>query len=212
MIILSHRGLWRKADEKNTETAFRRSFDLGFGTETDLRDYCGDLVISHDVATAECMLFSDFLEIYLTYGNSLPLALNIKADGLQYILNEKLREYNISNYFVFDMSVPDGLGYVKAGMRTFTRQSEIEVQPAFYQSAQGVWLDEFNTHWINEDVVSEHIRNNKEICIVSPELHKRDNKSEWLHYKKIDSQLDDEGELMLCTDFPEQAKRVFNEN
>jgi glycerophosphoryl diester phosphodiesterase len=45
MKIMSHRGYWRGEDEKNTTTAFSRSFDLGFGTETDVRDALGQLVI-----------------------------------------------------------------------------------------------------------------------------------------------------------------------
>ena len=46
MIILSHRGFWKTKDEKNTITSFKRSFDCGFGTETDLRDHDGEIVIS----------------------------------------------------------------------------------------------------------------------------------------------------------------------
>ena len=49
MIVLSHRGYWKTAVEKNTPTAFKRSFELGFGTETDVRDRNGELVISHDM-------------------------------------------------------------------------------------------------------------------------------------------------------------------
>ena len=46
MIVLSHRGYWKTPAEKNTAAAFRRSFDLGFGTETDVRDRGGELVIA----------------------------------------------------------------------------------------------------------------------------------------------------------------------
>ena len=48
MIILSHRGWWKTRAERNMRDAFVRSFDAGFGTETDLRDICGKIVISHD--------------------------------------------------------------------------------------------------------------------------------------------------------------------
>jgi hypothetical protein len=41
MQILSHRGYWQHPSEKNTEAAFRRSFLLGYGTETDIRDRDG---------------------------------------------------------------------------------------------------------------------------------------------------------------------------
>ena len=212
MIILSHRGLWRNDSEKNTEISFRRSFELGFGTETDVRDYCGELVISHDIAHSDSMPFLDFLEIYSSYSKNLPLALNIKADGLHSKLRSALDKFKITNYFVFDMSVPDGLGYIKAGLKTFTRQSEFELNPSFYLDAHGVWLDEFDGHWINQTIVMNHLLQNKDVCIVSPELHKRTNVIEWIDYKKICDALKDKGNLMICTDFPEDAERIFNGN
>lgn len=42
MKIISHRGFWHNPSEKNTEMAFCRSFELGFGTETDVRDSLGN--------------------------------------------------------------------------------------------------------------------------------------------------------------------------
>ena len=78
MQIISHRGYWKHASEKNTYEAFKRSFSLGYGTETDIRDYHGELVISHDIPDADCMSFSDFLKLHTYYDKKLPLALNIK--------------------------------------------------------------------------------------------------------------------------------------
>jgi glycerophosphoryl diester phosphodiesterase len=212
MIILSHRGLWKAAEEKNSEVSFRRSFELGFGTETDIRDYCGELVISHDIANSDSMSLNYFLEIYSNYPNNLPLALNIKSDGLQNSLLVLLNKYNISNYFVFDMSVPDGLGYLQSGLKTFSRQSEHETTPSFYEDAEGVWLDEFNDHWITHRLILDHIKNKKRVCIVSPELHNRSNEIEWSEYKKICDDIIYKENLMICTDFPEEADRYFNEN
>ena len=212
MIVMSHRGLWKEEKEKNTETAFRRSFVLGFGTETDIRDCCGELVISHDIADNNCMSLGYFFGIYKSYSVDLPLALNIKADGLQKKLLSEIIKYEISNYFVFDMSVPDGLACLKAGLRTFTRQSEFEPYPAFYEAAQGVWVDEFTDHWVDEATIANHLTKGKDICIVSPELHKRPMQKEWQHYKKISSCSGAGGRVMICTDLPEEAERMFNEN
>ncbi|MDD2367944.1 MAG: hypothetical protein PHQ90_01500 [Sulfuricurvum sp.] len=210
MIILSHRGFWKEVDEKNLEVAFERSFSLGFGTETDIRDYKGELVISHDIANENCISVFNFLEIYMSYNLSVPLALNIKADGLQTKLKELLDHFKITNYFVFDMSVPDSLGYIKQGINTFTRQSEYEKEQPFYEEACGVWLDEFHTHWITKEIIENHLKNKKQICIVSPDLHKRDYKNEWVHYKEIEKELGVMN-LMLCTDYPEEAKEFFYE-
>lgn len=208
MIILSHRGYWKETHEKNLPIAFERSFSLGFGTETDIRDYKDKLVISHDIADEKCISVKEMFEIYNKYDNTLPLALNIKADGLQIKLKELLEEYKITNYFVFDMSVPDGLEYLKQNIKAFTRESEYEKIPSFYYEAYGIWLDEFQRHWITKEVIEKHIKNNKQICIVSPDLHKREYKKEWQHYKDIEKELG-ENNLMICTDFPEEAKEFF---
>lgn len=210
MIILSHRGYWVEESEKNHPIAFERSFSLGFGTETDIRDYKGELVISHDIADVNSISVKDFFEIYNKYDTSLPLALNIKADGLHVKLRDLLKKHNITNYFVFDMSVPDGLGYLKNDLNVFTRQSEYETEPSYYNSAIGIWLDEFHGHWITKTIIETHIKNKKQICIVSPDLHKRSYMSEWMHYKEMEKELGINN-LMLCTDFPEEAKEFFSE-
>ena len=210
MVVLSHRGYWKEESEKNQFVAFKRSFKLGFGTETDIRDYNGELAISHDMADESCMKVETFFEIYKSFDNKLPLALNIKADGLQQRLKELIKKFEIRNYFVFDMSVPDGLVSLKYGFNTFTRQSEYEKEPSFYKEAEGIWLDEFHAHWIDEGTIQFHLDNKKKICIVSPDLHKRDYKKEWQHYKEIEKKLHISN-LMLCTDQLEEAKEYFNE-
>ncbi|EKK0831083.1 hypothetical protein PKB33_001504 [Campylobacter lari] len=210
MVIISHRGVWNRCSEKNTSRAFRRSFENNFGIETDLRDMLGQIVISHDMSNNSCLTLDNFFALYQSFSNNFPLALNIKADGLQNVLKEFLEKYDVNNYFVFDMSVPDALLYIKAGFNVFTRQSEYEKQPSFYNEACGVWMDEFYEHWINEKTIQEHLENNKKICIVSPELHKKDFKKEWQEYKEISKKLDSGDSLMLCTDYPFQAREFFN--
>jgi glycerophosphoryl diester phosphodiesterase len=131
MIVISHRGYWKKAHEKNLLIAFERSFSLGFGTEMDIRDYKGELVISHDIADESCILVKEMLDIYNKYGGNLPLAFNIKSDGLQMKLKELLEKYDIENYFVFDMSIPDGLQYLKEDIilkKTIGRIRDIEIK------------------------------------------------------------------------------------
>ncbi len=210
MKIISHRGYWKRDEEKNTLSAFRRSFCLEFGTELDVRDYCGRLVVSHDIPDSSSMDFKTFLEIYCEYDRKLFLAINIKADGLQELIFDLLSEYQIENYFVFDMSVPDALGYLNFGMKVFARESEFETTPSFYEQADGVWMDEFKTPWITPQRIKHHIDNGKKMCIVSPELHQMDHLARWKDYKVVSRSLDEYG-LMLCTDFPEEARRYFND-
>jgi len=108
------------------------------------------------------------------------------------------------------MSVPDGLGYLKQNIKAFTRESEYEKLPSFYDESCGIWLDEFQGHWITKEVIEKHVKNGKQICIVSPDLHKREYKKEWQHYKEIEKQLGITN-LMMCTDYPEMAKEFLDE-
>lgn len=209
MKIIAHRGFWINAHEKNSYTAFEQSFQNGFGVETDIRDFDGQLVISHNLANCACMTLDIFLQLYVKYSSQPKLALNIKADGLQAILENKLNLFRVENYFVFDMAVPDGLGYLRRGMKTYTRQSEYEAIPPYYEKADGVWLDEFDGHWLTDDIIEQHLSAGKSVCIVSPELHGRSFKKEWEHYRELEKEIGRD-RLMLCTDLPEQAKEFFN--
>ncbi len=209
VIIISHRGYWIKTQEKNSQEAFSRSFSLGFGTETDFRDCNQKLVIAHDPPSGDEMTAEDFFRLLCDHGGShLPLALNIKADSLQPYFVELLRKFEIKNYFFFDMSVPDALSYLRAELPVFTRQSEVEVVPVFYRQAQGVWLDAFDSTWWTPDTIQEHLDHGKTVCIVSPELHKRDPLSTWEMLRAHCKNLDDR--VILCTDFPEKAKEFLH--
>ena len=209
MEIISHRGYWKSIEEKNSKAAFERSFDMGFGTETDIRDYKGELVISHDIANSTCINLDSFLKLYLKYNNpNLSLALNIKSDGLQTKLVEQLKESGIENYFVFDMSIPDTIGYLNNKTPFYSRQSEYEKTPVFYENCSGIWLDGFEGNWFNKDILIDHINKHKKIAIVSSELHKRDPEELWSFIKS--NELHTEENIILCTDIPGEAKQYFN--
>ena len=124
MRIISHRGFWKTPSEKNTVVAFQRSFDLGFGLETDLRDHMGQLVISHDIVNNGEISFSNLLSLSEKY--KLLLALNIKSDGLAKLVSKAMIGYDRKNWFVFDMSIPDHLQYNKLGTNVYCRSSEYE--------------------------------------------------------------------------------------
>jgi len=207
MIILAHRGFWNSIEEKNTLEAFKRAFENGYGIETDVRDYEGDLVISHNVADEKCPKFKEMLEIYKAANRNVPLALNVKADGIQPLLEKYLKEYGITNYFMFDMSVPEQVVYVRDGFNTFTRQSEHEMSPSMYSQTCGVWMDEFSVEWMEEKFFEGHLSVGKKIGVISPEIHGNDEKRIWNMIKPFKNNDD----LMLCTDIPKEAEAFFNE-
>lgn len=206
--VLSHRGYWKAADEKNKEIAFVRSFELGFGIETDIRDSMNNLVVSHDPPNNDAIQFDNFMKLASNYSNSeaLTLALNIKSDGLASDLKRAIDKFPQLDYFVFDMSVPDMRSYLDLGIPTFTRMSEVEKSPAWLDRSAGVWLDAFEYEWYTMEDVEALLRLDKRVCIVSPELHGRSYTDLWAWLKQIDNP-----QLILCTDYPDEANDYFNE-
>ena len=209
MQILGHRGYWKKQAEKNTREAFDRSFASGFGIETDIRDCCGELVVSHDPPGSSAMPLAELLKLHQQYGGALPLALNIKADGLQKMLMAHFEAASLlACSFFFDMSVPDTLGYQRAGLPYFIRLSEYETVSPLLDTAIGVWLDAFESDWYDKALLMSLADQGKKICIVSPELHGREYRPVWDLLFRLQADIPPDI-LMLCTDYPEQAAGLF---
>ena len=207
MKVLSHCGYWKSLSEKNRAAAFTRSFEKGFGVELDLRDLNRILVVSHDPPGGEVLLADELFEIHRRLNPNLTLALNIKSDGLQCLLLNLINQFDVQDCFVFDMSVPDSIHWIRAEVPFFTRHSDVEEHPALYSQASGVWLDAFHSDWWDADVVSRHVRAGKRVCIVSPELHGREHRRVWDFLAKSSASKSEQ--VMLCTDHPEEAAEVF---
>lgn len=207
MEILAHRGYWNCDIQNNSEEALKTSLKQGYGFESDIRDYNGQLVISHNIADNNSfpadLIFRELAECR----NKYCFAINIKADGLKDLLFSALKKYEIKNYFTFDMSVPQMIEYAEYGINFFARQSEYEIIPALYDNACGVWIDAFvNDDWITETLLNDHIAAGKRVCIVSPDLHKREYAAFWDRLLSFDV---DFSKIMLCTDHPDNAKNKF---
>lgn len=200
--IIAHRGYWKEETEKNTKVAFERAFDCGFGVETDLRDIKGEVVISHNMPVGNEMTFEELLQ--LLNGRNLPLALNIKADGQSKEIKRLLEKYNHTNYFTFDMSIPEMVVQHKVGLKVFTGLSDIVPNPILFEKAKGVWLDSFNSDWFGKNEILNLLDQGKKVCVVSPDLHKREHKCVWEKYRNISG-------IMVCTDYPDEAEGYFND-
>lgn len=210
MKILAHRGYWNDEIERNSPEALRMALEKGFGFESDVRDYAGKMVISHNIADASCQDVKEVFKWLHEFGDKYTFAINIKADGLKHLLIEYLDKYKINNYFLFDMSVPQMIEFRDAGLRIFTRQSEIEPTPCMYNDAVGVWIDAFwDDRWITKELIENHLLSGKQVCIVSPDLHRRENyRHFWNRIRGCSFSTND---LILCTDHPNEARRYFNE-
>ena len=208
MKIISHRGYWKSKPEQNSIEALTYSFKSGFGVETDIRDFDGNLVISHDLPNKDSLALELMFKYYNESGSSLPLALNIKSDGLQVELMKLLEKYRIINYFVFDMSIPDFKSYASMGLNSYFRLSEYESDLSLYDQSKGIWLDSFDKIWYDRNLINDHSGSDKQICIVSEELHRRDHIYHWNFLFNEGIHLLDN--ITLCTDFPQLAKHFFN--
>ena len=214
MLILAHRGFWRTPDDKNSPAALERAFVEGFGVETDIRDQNGKLVISHDPPSGRCMTFEDFLALYTLHDAPGPLALNVKADGLQSLSADQLAKAGIGEdaYFFFDMSIPDAFVFARQNLPTFTRESEIEPTPHLLDMAQGIVLDCFHSDWVTPAKILQHLQAGRSVMLISPELHGRDPTQAWAAWRELtDERVEQPAgiRLMLCTDRPREAKEVF---
>lgn len=209
MEILAHRGYWNSEIQSNSPAALKKALENGFGFESDVRDHMGKLVISHNIADETCQEAKEVFRWLAECCDKYCFAINIKADGLKDLLLEQLHESHLRNYFVFDMSVPQMVEFEQIGLTYFTRQSEVETSPAMYEGAAGVWIDGFwGDEWITEELLSRHIRAEKKVCLVSPDLHKREYKKFWECLAGFDI---DFTKVMLCTDHPEKARKFFAE-
>jgi len=206
--IIAHRGLWKSENEKNSLQAFQSALDKGFGIEIDVRDSNNKLVVSHDIPIGCEINLSTVLDYYSLNKFESYLALNIKSDGLHQNILQYIKEYNLKNYFVFDMSIPDTILYLNMGIKTYIRESEYENYPLLVSKSSGIWLDQMLENSYSQNWLIEKINLCSNLCFVSPELHKREYLSFW-HALKSAKLFNNVNKIMICTDHPEQARIFF---
>ncbi len=203
MRIICHRGYWKSPPEKNTVEAFQRGFALGLGTETDIRDLNGDLVISHDPPKGTTLTFKQLLEIT---PRSAFLALNVKSDGIAASAAKDLESFDHQNYVFFDMSVPDMQLYLRKNIPTAMRLSEYEPwSESLAVRVNTIWLDAFERIWYSKADIETLLDKDYEVLVVSDELHSRDPRGQWAFLESIRKS----DKLTLCTDLPEEALKRF---
>lgn len=210
--ILAHRGLWSVPGEQNTLHALSAALKLGFGIETDLRDYAREIVISHDIPRGDEVRLSDLFDAIQGYPQGLPIALNIKSDGLApgIMKGFPLSQPAYSNTFFFDMSVPQYIQYSRQALPVAIRLSEYEPADSLTslmarQPKQWVWLDAFDGDWWLETGIIENPAYT--YVIVSPELHGRPHSNAW---QAIKAAMKKGADVYICTDFPVEFSRFLD--
>jgi glycerophosphoryl diester phosphodiesterase len=211
--VLAHRGVWSAASQRNSLAAFADAFRHGFGVELDVRDSERRLVVCHDPADASALLFDEVLDLWAQSGGVQTIAINVKSDGLQVMLANALESRGVESYFVFDMSVPDLVGYRRTGLRYFSRQSDFEPQAFCVDRAAGIWFDGFERDWANLETVRTCVMQGLSAALVSPELHGREYRSYWatLRIALTNWPAEARNRLWLCTDHPFECRAYFND-
>jgi len=205
--ILAHRGQWKgefglQDLEPNSLKALLRAAENGFGIETDLRDHCGEIVISHDPVKDFALNFGEFAEMDVQG----LVALNVKSDGLVPLLIPSPASISFE-YFFFDMSFPESRRYSENQLPFASRMSEVE--NFIHDRSQYIWLDSFEGDWfMTKDSLALRDLERK-VVVVSPELHNRPFLQAW---KWVANAMSTNTNLFICTDFPEQFLEYLESN
>ena len=144
-----------------------------YGVEVDIRSNSSKLIIHHD-PFKKGELFENWLENY----NHKFLIINVKEEGLEPFILEKLNKFKIKKFFFLDQSFPFILKYSKElSYRSAVRFSEfenIQTPLAISKYVNWIWIDCFFNTPLNKSVIKKLCEYSFKTCLVSPELHGRD--------------------------------------
>jgi hypothetical protein len=186
MIVLAHRansnGI-NKAQE-NTFEAVCSCLEQGWGIETDIRRAeDGRFYISHDLAEPTLGNWADrFFGAFRRHPHTV-IALNVKELGYEADLLSYLdRQSVLGQIFLFDMELLEEVpGQSAALFRSMSPQVRLAARVSDrgepvervlgIESAQVVWLDEFDRLWATESDIRRLKVAGKAVYAISPEIH-----------------------------------------
>lgn len=179
--------------------------DETLGVEVDLRLHNSSLVCQHD-PQRDGELFSDWLKSY----KHKTIILNVKEEGIEGLVLDELQKKNISDFFFLDQSFPYLLKYARQGLsKAAVRVSEFEsVETALSMAGlvEWVWVDIFGEFPLNKEEISRLKSAGFKLCLVSPELHNRNELSELLALQADIDALNFEPDA-VCTKVPAHWNR-----
>mgnify|MGYP000368329272 CR=1 FL=1 len=144
-----------------------------FGVEIDIRSYGSDLVLHHD-PFERGELFDEWLKEF----HHKTLILNVKEEGLEPFLIQRMADIGCEDYFFLDQSFPFLVRYAKAARgRSAVRYSEFESLDtvlALAGKVDWVWVDCFTKLPFKDDDYDRLKAAGFNLCLVSPELQGRD--------------------------------------
>ncbi|MGC6411729.1 MAG: phosphatidylinositol-specific phospholipase C/glycerophosphodiester phosphodiesterase family protein [Candidatus Puniceispirillaceae bacterium] len=143
------------------------------GVEVDIRSRGTELIIHHDPFEE-----GESFDIWLREFNHKTLILNVKEEGLEPYLIEKMQSVGIEDYFFLDQSFPFLIKYAAATSgRSAVRFSEFESIDTVLSLAGKVgwvWVDCFTRFPLKTDDAIALKEAGFKLCLVSPELQGRE--------------------------------------
>ncbi len=159
MLIVEHRV--------NTIEHLRR-VPSSYGIEVDIRDYDGDLRLVHDP-----FLNGERLDDFLAAYRHALIIFNVKCDGLERQILERVGKYRLKDYFFLDVANPTLISLVHQGVRQvavrYSEYEPLEFALAFAGKVDWVWVDCFTRLPLDLET-HRRLREHFKICLVSPEL------------------------------------------
>jgi hypothetical protein len=144
-----------------------------YGVEVDIRSYGDRLVIHHDP-----FIEGESFDLWIAAYRHGTLILNVKEEGLERRLTERMQQFGIHDYFFLDQSFPFLIKSANSGeQRCAIRVSEFEsIQTALTLAGKvgWVWVDCFTHFPLSSDDATALQDAGFKLCLVSPELQGRD--------------------------------------
>ena len=166
MIFIKHRV--------NTANDLQKT-SAKYGVEIDLRSNKKEIYLSHDP-----FVKGDLFKNWIKFFKHKIIVLNVKEEGLETEIIKILKKNKIKNYFFHDQTFSTLLK-LKNKMQVSVRYSEyedIKNKDFIFSKVKWLWLDNFNKVEIDKQFDKYLKKNNVKICLVSPELVKKERKGE----------------------------------
>jgi hypothetical protein len=168
MIVISHR--------RNT-IADLKATPAHLGIEIDVRTDGKKLIVQHD-PFSDGVSFDHWIESF----DHKTLILNVKEEGLEPMLIEKMKSRGLEDYFFLDQSFPFLIKFSSAcSGRSAVRVSEFESMGTALSltgKATWAWIDCFTRFPLDSDQARLLQAANLKLCLVSPELQGRTSEPE----------------------------------
>jgi len=141
-----------------------------YGVEVDIRSYGKKLIINHE-PFKESLTFQSWLKNF----NHKFLIANIKEEGIEYTVLKLLKKFNIKNYFLLDVTVPqiiklekDNINALALRVSKYENFKGIANYKKFYK---WLWIDTFDEKIpLKFNSIKQLKLLGHKICLVSPEL------------------------------------------